>query len=110
MRRRQFRNLRGKLRCCCCKRKTKCHKYKNSTTLSAQIFGFNLNKKKIILVKVYQSYHEFCSAVAIKVNQKRLYTFFLISVFPGTPAAPGMPCQGEDSKYSMIFRKNIISI
>ena len=26
-------------------------------------------------------------------------SLFSFSVFPGTPAAPGMPCQGEDSKY-----------
>ena len=26
---------------------------------------------------------------------------FCLAVFPGLPVAPGMPCQGEDRKYSM---------
>ena len=33
-----------------------------------------------------------------------------ISVFPGTPAAPGMPCQGEDSKYPYDYQKTEFKI
>ena len=35
----------------------------------------------------------------VKEIKESCMFFFLFTVFPGTPAAPGMPCQGEDSKY-----------
>ena len=31
----------------------------------------------------------------------KICLIFCLAVFPGLPVAPGMPCQGEDRKYSM---------
>ena len=44
-------------------------------------------------------YSHFMNAFFLRIC--RLYTvkyYFYITVFPGVPAAPGMPCQGEDRK------------
>ena len=38
----------------------------------------------------------------VKELKELCLPFLFISVFPGTPAAPGMPCQGEDSKYLIV--------
>ena len=33
------------------------------------------------------------------VSIREIIVFFVVTVFPGLPSAPGMPCHGEDSKY-----------
>ena len=55
----------------------------------------------------YESKLEVDSYISITLVQGDAVLFvkicliFCLAVFPGLPVAPGMPCQGEDRKYSM---------
>ena len=50
---------------------------------------------------VYSNYNSFYFSV-IRVLFVIIISSIFIAVFPGVPAAPGMPCPGEDRTYFLL--------
>ncbi len=55
-----------------------------------------------LVIKNFTRFHRSLSKITTRSLRSLVLTYFscLFPVFPGLPAAPGMPCQGEDRKYA----------
>ena len=75
--------------------------YVTVTFISLSSIIFLLSKNILVLLARHDSDELRCPATALINSFSMVKASLYVSVFPNVPAAPGLPCVGEDSKFDL---------